>query len=214
MSAQIIELLVFAVIAFFIINKLIATLGVTSDDDPAKNKTYFGEAVIKDVTYTANTQNNLRKKNEPTAKELKILEELIVAQNLTPIVDGMEMLKQRLPSFQPINFINNAKAAFQMIIEAAFHNRQDELVQLIDKRFLDNFKEIAITYGGFFDSTAIKAQFSEIYMFGNNAFIKILFQGKNITDKIQVFKEEWTFTRSTKTDASDWYLCNIEKYNN
>ena len=45
MSGQILELIIFAAIAFFIINKLISTLGKTSGDDPAKNNSFFGENI-------------------------------------------------------------------------------------------------------------------------------------------------------------------------
>ena len=38
MSPQIIELLIFAVIAFYIINKLITTLGSTSEEEQTKQK--------------------------------------------------------------------------------------------------------------------------------------------------------------------------------
>ena len=41
MSGQLIELIIFAGIAFFVINKLIATLGTTSDDDAKKRPSFF-----------------------------------------------------------------------------------------------------------------------------------------------------------------------------
>ena len=54
MSGQLIELIIFAAIAFFIINKLLSTLGATSESDPTKNKTFFGESgKMKDVTNTS-----------------------------------------------------------------------------------------------------------------------------------------------------------------
>jgi predicted lipid-binding transport protein (Tim44 family) len=123
----------------------------------------------------------------------------------------MEMLAQRINSFKPIKFINNAKTAFQMIIIAAYKKQQEEIAQLVDKRFLDAFEKIALTYGDFVDSTALSAKYSEIYMFGNNVFIKLLFQGKNVVDKIESLKEEWTFTRNVNTTDTDWFLSNIEK---
>ena len=43
MSGQLIELIIFAGIAFFIINKLIATLGTTSEDETASRGSFFGE---------------------------------------------------------------------------------------------------------------------------------------------------------------------------
>jgi len=211
MSPQIIELLIFAGIAFFIINKLITTLGSTSDDDPTKPKSYFGEPVIKDVTHSSINMHHEKEKNLPTAQDIKVFKDLIVEQNITGVVDGMEAVHKRLNAFNPINFINNAKAAFQMIIEAAYKKQAAELTELVDKRFLEELEKIAPSYGNFFDSTALSAKYSEIYMFGNNIFIKLLFQGKNVVDKIEELKEEWTFTRNVNAKEVDWFLSNIEK---
>lgn len=211
MSPQIIELLIFAGIAFFIINKLITTLGATSDDDPAKQKSYFGEPVIKDVTHSSTKSYEEEEKDLPTAQDIKAFKNLIVEQNITAVVDGMETVHKRLSAFQPIKFINNAKIAFQMIIEAAYKNQTEELAELVDKRFLEEFEKISDSYGNFFDSTALNAKYSEIYTFGNNIFIKLLFQGKNVVDKIEELKEEWTFTRNANTKEVDWFLSNIEK---
>lgn len=41
MSGQLIELIIFAAIAFFVINKLLSTLGRTSEDDPAKKQIFL-----------------------------------------------------------------------------------------------------------------------------------------------------------------------------
>lgn len=197
-------------VLFFIINKLITTLGATSDDDPAKQKSYFGEPVIKDVTHSS-TKSYDEEKDLPTAQDIKAFKNLIVEQNITAVVDGMETVHKRLNAFQPIKFINNAKIAFQMIIEAAYKNQTEELAELVDKRFLEEFEKISDSYGNFFDSTALNAKYSEIYTFGNNIFIRLLFQGKNVVDKIEELKEEWTFTRNANTKEVDWFLSNIEK---
>ncbi len=108
MSAQIIELLIFAGVAFIIINRLIATLGSTSEDDPAKRKSsFFGETGIKDVTYTAKTTaSNIFKNNlphsvvkTPTINPME-LDELIVEENSTAIIAGLEAVLAKLPSFK------------------------------------------------------------------------------------------------------------------
>ncbi|KJW02772.1 tim44-like domain protein [Rickettsia endosymbiont of Ixodes pacificus] len=209
MSPQIIELLIFAVIAFFIINKLITTLGSTSEEEQTKQKSYFGEPVIKDVTYNT-VKSNKEEKNIP-AQDIKTFKDIIVEHNITAVVDGMEQVHKRLYSFDPVKFINNAKTAFQMIIEAAYKKDTQELSELIDKRYLEEFEKITPSYGDFFDSSALSAKYSEIYMFGNNIFIKLLFQGKNVVDKIEDLKEEWTFTRNANAKEVDWFLSNIER---
>ncbi|AFC72368.1 hypothetical protein MCC_03935 [Rickettsia rhipicephali str. 3-7-female6-CWPP] len=209
MSPQIIELLIFAVITFYIINKLITTLGST-EEEQTNQKSYFGEPVIKDVTYST-VKSNKEEKNIPTTQDIKAFKDIIVEHNITAVVDGMEQVHKRLYSFDPVKFINNAKTAFQMIIEAAYKKDAKELSELIDKRYLEEFEKITPSYGDFFDSSALSAKYSEIYMFGNNIFIKLLFQGKNVVDKIEDLKEEWTFTRNANTKEVDWFLSNIER---
>ena len=70
MSGQLIELIIFAGIAFFVINKLIATLGTTSDEDGTKHPSVFGEkTAMKDVTTSAT--NNTNKESVISANILK-----------------------------------------------------------------------------------------------------------------------------------------------
>lgn len=209
MSAQILELLFFAGIAFLIINKLISALGTTSDDDPAKRRSYFGEPTngLKDVTSTSRNNDNVIKGKflEQKSKPQLDLTGLIAPENIENIRAGIFKIQQRLPSFNPSNFLRNAKIAFKMIIEAATNNK-DNLAALVDKRYLEQFSVLAPTYSKLLNVVDLEAKISEIYMFGNNAFIKILF-----ISNINHWREEWTFSRSLISSSSDWYLTNIDR---
>lgn len=215
MSAQLIELLIFAVIAFLIISKLIATLGTTSNNDPTSRKSFFGEkAGLKDVTPRTSNEEA----NENYYKEEKInyqfdakLREIIIEENESSISQGLQQINERLPSFNLIKFLKGAKAAFKIIIEDGANNKYENLSHLVDKRYLEQFKLILSTYGKLFQFSNLNAKISEIYMFGNNAFIKILFSGENITSNIKNFREEWTFSKSLINSGPDWYLNNIDR---
>jgi len=212
MSGQVLELIIFAGIAFFIISKLISNLGSTSSDDPAKNKSFFGEnfsKTLKDVTYTGSA--NILKPNflKPNKLEIK---DLILLENKDSIEKGLQEVLDKAPSFDARRFVNGAKIAFKMIIESAFNDDDKQLEELVDKRYIDNFKSIAANYGELTeDSEKISAQISEIYMFGNNIFIKILLMGSNVTEKIKDLHEEWTFSKSTLSNNPAWYLTNIDR---
>ena len=84
------------------------------------------------------------------------------------------------------------------------------LDKLVDKRYIEQFKSVALNYGGLLNSKKLNAKISDLYMFGNNVFIKILFTGQNITDKIENLNEEWTFSKSLIKSGNDWYLTNID----
>jgi predicted lipid-binding transport protein (Tim44 family) len=217
MSAQMIELLFFAGIAFFIINRLIATLGSTSDEDPAKKQSsFFGEPSIKDVTYTTkNTTSEiiknklLNRTDKPS--ELKEINELVVQENYEAILPGFALISSRLPSFSPSKFLRSAKIAFELIIQAANEKNTQELEKLVDKRYLEKFNPVSAQYGTMLSNANLNAKISEIYSFANNAFIKVLFTGENVTNNLQKINEEWTFSRSLISTNTDWFLTNIDK---
>ncbi len=219
MSGQLIELIIFAGIAFFIINKLIATLGTTSDEDGIKRSSVFGEkTAMKDVTTSAT--NNTNKESVLSANILKPtftrknkidLRGLVVPENDNDVKEGLVDVMNRVPAFNIHNFLKGAKAAFRMIVDAAYKNDEKELEQLVDKRYIQHFKTLSVSYGEYTAKTDPDLQISEIYMFGNNIFIKILFVGKNITNKIKDLHEEWTFTKSSIGNGNEWYLTNIDR---
>lgn len=214
MSPQIFELLIFAGIAFFVINKLISKLGSTSDNDPSKQKTsFFGEAKIKDVTYsTQDSSPNIFTNSfvKKSVIDTSTLDGLIIEENKTAIIAGLDSISLRLHSFQVPKFLNSAKMAFELIIEAANDDDIDELIKLVDKRYIENFHSISEKYGEFVQGSKLDAKISEIYSFANNAFIKVLFTGKRITDKIDLLKEEWTFSRRLISKEVNWFLTNVD----
>lgn len=219
MAGNLIELIIFAAIAFFIINKLLSTLGSTSENDPTKKssgKSFFGESEkIKDVSDTSidNSATILRPKFsfKPSLKQRLNLKDLIVAENELEIRSGIEDVLNKLPSFNPANFLNGAKKAFQLIINAGESQDEAEINALIDKRYIESFNAMASGYGKYQNNATLTAHIAEIYLFGNNIFIKILFAGKNITDKVQELHEEWTFTKSVLTPGPEWHLSNIDR---
>ncbi len=213
MSAQVIELLVFAGVAFFIINKLIGTLGSTSEDDPAKRRSsFFGETDIRNVTYTTKTPtDNIFKKKSPSFNSLE-LDGLIVKENSVAITTGIEAISAKLPLFQAKKFLHSAKEAFQIIIDTSSEDDIKNLSTLVDKRYIHEFHASSKTYGKFIHGSVLEAQISEAYTFANNIFIKVLFTGTKITSKIENMREEWTFSRSLISKNMNWFLTNVDRH--
>ena len=117
-------------------------------------------------------------------------------------------LYKKLPSLNLAKFIRSTKVAFAMIIDTDITDAN--LDKLVDKRYIEQFKSVALNYGSLLNSKKLNAKISDLYMFGNNVFIKILFTGQNITDKIENLNEEWTFSKSLIKSGNDWYLTNID----
>ena len=216
MSAQILELLFFAGIAFLIINKLISTLGMTNHDDVTK-QSFFGEKNnnIKDVTPTFSPSKFKdavfhEKQSNPNNAATDNYSDIIIGDNNTEIIDYITQIQQSVRSFNPRKFLENSKSAFKMIIEAANSNGED-LKMLIDKRFMDQFEVISSSYGNIQNIAGLDAKVSDIHKFGNNFLIKILFSGRNIVSNIENFAEEWTFSRNLTQNSPNWYLTSIDR---
>lgn len=214
MYGQLIELIIFAGIAFFVINRLISILGSQSEDNPSKKReSYFGEpSQIKDVTDTGiSKQGNVIVAPFLNIKKNLATSGLVVPECKDAVSEGLSQVIEHVPSFDLAKFLKGARAAFKMIIDSGTSNDQ-ELEELVDKRYIDHFRAIASSYGKYTSSANdLSAQVSEIYMFGNNIFVKVLFAGKNITDKIKELHEEWTFTKSALSSSSEWHLSNIDR---
>ncbi|XVN43004.1 MAG: TIM44-like domain-containing protein [Candidatus Rickettsia vulgarisii] len=210
------ELLIFAGIAFFIINKLISKLGSTSDEDPAK-RGFFGEPKIKDVTNTSEPSGlNKGKIKIPSFFVVKekanpIDDSLIVQENAQAIKEGLATIASRLPSFEVSKFLKSSKAAFEIIIEACNDEDIEELSMLVDRRYIKDFHKYSDNYGEFIHNNDLVAKISEAYSFANHLFVKVLFTGNKVTSKIGSFSEEWTFSKSLLTNDVNWLLTNVEK---
>jgi predicted lipid-binding transport protein (Tim44 family) len=226
MSAQMIELLIFAGIAFFIINKLISTLGSTSDEDPSKHKNNlfsekFGKSIknsLKDVTGTSrdNSRNNPRNSssnNRPTKVFVSSigLEGYVVEENFDNILSGIELISAKLPTFRADKFLDSAKIAFRMIINFCNADEMAELLQLVDRKYLQEFHILSEEYGEVLPNGELEAKISEVYTLANNMFIKVLFTGNGITDKMESIREEWTFAKSLLSRDINWLLINVNQ---
>lgn len=201
MSAQVVELLFFAIIAFLIINKLISILGGTSEGG-LFGKSFFGEpAGLKDVTNTA------KKEQSKLRYDLK---DCIIFDNYELIVTNLRKIEERIPNFKIERFIAQSKIAFGLIIEASVEKNLEDIKKLVDERFIEQLNSISTNYSKIDNIANLSAKVFDIYTFGNTVFIKVLFTGKNILSNITNLNEIWTFSKSFMNRNPGWYLVNIE----
>lgn len=203
MSAQIIELLLFAGVAFFLVSKLISVLGTTNESEGPRTHggSFFGEPTgMKDVTQHAPAIEILSKND---------LNELIVSENSSKIMQNLEVLCERMPDFDLKKFVKGSKIAFDMILGSYISKDKNVLASLIDSRFLENFEKLAEKYGSC-NPGSLEAKVSDIYMFGHTAFVKVLLKGKGATSKLDELNEEWIFSRNISQRGPNWFLSNIE----
>lgn len=202
MSAQIIELLLFAGIAFFLVSKLISILGTTNEGESRRTgASFFGEpAGMKDVTQVSPAVETLQKSD---------LNDLIVIENSTKIMQNLQVLSEKMSDFDLKRFVKGSKVAFEMILGSFESGDKKVLASLVDPRFLENFESTANKYGKC-NAEVLNAKVSDIYMFGHTAFVKVEFTGSNAANKLSDLNEEWIFTRNISQTGPNWFLSNIE----
>lgn len=196
MSAQMVEILILAIIAFLIISKLLSILGTTDEDDPARRTGFFGEPKgLKDVTGTVETVQKGSKGN------VIPLRPGVVYSTNAKINDIICQIVEKMPDFNPEKFLKGSKSACKMIIAALKEKDEQTLTALVDKRFIDEISRK--DYGVSALEGNIEAKFEDAYSFGNSIYLKVLITANN-------FKEFWVFTRNIQQTGPDWHLSNIE----
>ena len=199
MSAQIVEIIILAVIAFLIISKFLSVLGTTDEDDPAKNKagSFFGEPTgLKDVTGTVVPSDD----RSGQSKVIPLRANVVFSTD-SKINDIVRQIVEKMPDFNHEKFLKGAQSACKMIIDAVSKNDEQALSALVDKRFMSEITKKADHYSQV--SNDIKVSYEDAYSFGNSIYIKVVVTGKKL-------KEFWVFTRNLQQVGQDWHLSNIE----
>ena len=205
MSPQVLELLIFAGIAFYIINKLISILGNTDEDAPIK-KSSFGESVdIKDVTESGEDWTDRIKINSSPTRENTINKDILVFPDDLELVNNINELSNKIEKFTPESFIKNAAKARIMILESLLKKDNKTLEELVDKRYLEEVKSREEYYRKVDTNTLPDVKISDVTFFGNSIMIRLLINAKGLDG------EEWTFSRNLNQTGPNWFLSNIER---
>jgi predicted lipid-binding transport protein (Tim44 family) len=204
MSPQIIEIIIFASIALFLINKLLSILGTTDEDDPVKSFKFNNKnesSQIKDVTNTINNENEEESAKEESIKNLKtkypyLQDDLL--QNLDKILNFDF-------GFDDEKFLKSTNIVARELIKAYKEKDQKIIDSLVDTRFLSAFNYI-MESNPYKECNLekITSLYSDIYIFGNNISITVEMTFSNNK------KENWVFSHSILQDNKDWYLSNID----
>lgn len=203
MSPQVIEVLIFAAIAFFIINKLISILG--GDDDNVKYKgSKFGEPSIKDITNSGNISNNFA--FHKAVNKNKIDYSTLLDPKDENLKESLDLVGEKISKFDPNKFLSNASKAWKMIITSLKNNDNNLLNDLVDSRFHGELKDKKSSYSEANASILPDMKISDITFFGNRVIIKVIVSITGFDN------EEWAFARNVNQDTPNWYLSNIEKF--
>jgi len=211
-----IDILIFAGIALFLILRLGNVLGRrTGHQEPPPN--VFGSGK-KDDDAKNDNGNVVHLPHDRTDDEL--------AEAEGPLDAGLTQVKLADPDFHPGEFIGGAKAAFEMVLAAYTEGDEQTLRNLLSAEVFDNFRqalkarsdagqrleEVLIGIDG--------ADILEAKMDGSNALITVKFvsqqahalydaDGKVVEgdpNKVASVTDIWTFKRDTRSHDPNWVL--------
>ena len=116
------------------------------------------------------------------------------------------------------NFIQGAKEAFKIIVEAFNNKKVEEIKHLVSTEVYDNFqKAMNAKYNNYetFNISSVKASILNIEVVKNYANIKVKFlssQKVKLNNKIknlEEIKDIWTFEKDMKTNSLVWKLVEV-----
>lgn len=211
---QIIDILLFAVLALFLIFKLGSVLGRRGEDEGPQ-----ADPFEHSKRETASTDNvvTMPERHAPTPEEIA---------SMDPLEAGIAQIKAVDPSFREKEFVKGARKAFEAILEAFAKADAATLKSLLDNTVYENFAgaiqerakaghELETTIVGIDESEIVKAE-----MDGNLARVTVKF----VTEQVNALKDAageivegdpgsvvkvsdiWTFCRNTKNRDPNWLL--------
>ena len=211
MPGQLIELIIFAAIALFLVNKLMSILGTTNEEKTQNKHSFFGEQPsLKDVTATAKQEANVIHTRFSTKKSNSKFHDIILEGHEKEVKQGLESTLEKIPSFNLRSFVNSAEIVFNMLIKAAQDGDQQSIEELVDKRYIEEFTKNAEKYQQYKLNSKVHTKISEVYTFGNSVFVKVLFIAMSKTNSSNLH-EEWTFSKNSNDTTPNWYLNNIDR---
>lgn len=212
---QIIDILLFAALALFLVLKLGSVLGRRGNDENRQADPY--RLSDRQTPPRDNNVATMPERRKPTAEELS---------SMDPLEAGLAQIKAADPSFREKDFIKGARAAFEAILEAFAKNDVGTLKTLLDKSVYENFanaieerrkakQELETTIVGIEQSEIVKAD-----MDGDVAHLTVKF----VTEQVNALKDAageivdgdaanvvkvtdlWTFSRNVRSNDPNWLL--------
>ena len=121
-------------------------------------------------------------------------------------------------NFSFYSFIQGAKEAFKIIVEAFKNKKVEEIKHLVSKEVYDNFKKaIDLKSNDFetFNISTVKASILNIEVVKNYSNIKVKFLSNqrvklnNQTKSLENIEDIWTFEKDMKTNSLVWTLVEV-----
>lgn len=222
-----IDIILFAMIAAFLVLRLRSVLGRRDGHDGSGHRDPFSQRQAPDEAEdnVIPLPDNSRFDIEPAANEDEQESAEAVDPN-DPLAQGIHDIRQADPSFAPEEFLSGAKVAFEMILGAFAEGDSKALKPLLNPDVYANFEqairnredageELEYTLIGINSADAVEA-----YMENSYAHVTIKFVSEQVNalkdkdgnvidgdpDRIIEVTDFWTFARNTGSSDPNWSL--------
>jgi predicted lipid-binding transport protein (Tim44 family) len=211
---QIFDIVLFAVLALFLIFKLGSVLGRRGEDEQQQADPF---QISPREPSSPDNVVAMPERTGPTPEELALMD---------PLEAGIAQIKAADPSFRENEFAKGARSAFEMTLDAYAKADRKTLKSLLETSVYENF-EGAIQQreqaGHMLETTIVGIEESEIVgaeMDGDIARVTVKF----VTEQVNALKDAsgeivegdpsnvvkvtdiWTFTRNTRSSDPNWLL--------
>ncbi len=218
-----IDILILAMIAIFIINRLKNVLGKKTGNEQdivekfSGNKANFKESPPDQVS-------------DADAKNSKVLKDVFFHQDPT-INSNLRKIHKLDSSFESKDFLNGSKKAFEYIIKNYSEENLNSIKSLLSKNIFNEFntqiekriqnsQDLDITIIGIKDAEIVSANLRS-----SNASITVKFSSEQVhilkdpkgniiegdSNQILTIIENWTFSKNMKNKDPNWALEKIEE---
>jgi len=211
---QIIDIVLFAVLALFLIFKLGSVLGRRGEDE-GRQTDPFG--ISNRESESSDNVVTMPERSRPSPEELALMD---------PLEAGIAQIKAADPAFREREFVKGARMAFEAVLEAFAKGNAKILKSLLDNTVYENFAgairerekaglELETTIVGIEETEIVKAEMDE-----SLASVTVKF----VTEQVNALKDPageivegdpanvvrvtdvWTFCRNTASADPNWLL--------
>ena len=214
------DIIILAMIAVFLISKLYMAFGANAEDKMPR-------IIIKRIDNADNAEEAL--------KELELLqkdlEKNYCANEIRTLECRLDNLLEKVKDFNVGNFINSANRVFELVLQAFYDNKMENVKNLLSKKVYDTFKEAINSRLEQKQTTEVeficfeKTEIKDVRMLKNSVKIIVEFvtqqinilrgaDGKVIAGDenfIQKITDVWTFERTLNAKDNKWILVSTKK---
>lgn len=214
------DIIILAMIAVFLISKLYMAFGANAEDKMPR-------IIIKRIDNADNAEEAL--------KELELLqkdlEKTYCANENRTLECRLDGLFEKIKDFNVGNFINSANRVFELVLQAFYDNKMENVKSLLSKKVYDTFKQAIDTRLEQKQTTEVeficfeKTEIKDVRMLKNSVKIIVEFvtqqinilrgaDGKVIAGDenfIQKITDVWTFERTLNAKDNKWVLVSTKK---